>query len=401
MSDLRSSDLPSNDQGRYGVHGERLAARRLDSMSEYQCYEFVALDAPLSSRQMAELRAVSTRADITSTRFWNEYHWGDLKADPLKLVMRYFDAHAYFANWGTRRLMLRISAAQVDPKLLRTYFPGGAARLSVAGTRLVLDLTSDEEEPRDDFSPGSPLAPLTPIRAEIAQGDLRAAYLSWLLAVQAGDVRDGALEPLVPDGLSTPSVPQRAMIEFLRIDPDLIGAAAARSRISGGDGKEFRGWVSRLSAGAKDQWLQRAVAEPELALGGELLRAFRKEKKVGAGASRRTVRELRDWAEVRRQARERVEAARVDKARRAAEAVRAKRLDALAHKVDAAWARLEALIEKSAYDDALALALDLRDVAMRDGAIGAFGKRFKAMRKRRIHRRGFFDRWKRANDPEQ
>jgi hypothetical protein len=147
-------------------------------MSEYQCYEFVALDAPLSERQMAELRAVSTRADITSTRFWNEYHWGNLKADPLKLVARYFDAHAYFASWGTRRLVLRISATHVEPKRLRAYFPRGAARLSVAGRHVVLDLTSEEEEPRDDFSWDSPLATLTPIRAELAQGDLRPAYLA-------------------------------------------------------------------------------------------------------------------------------------------------------------------------------------------------------------------------------
>jgi hypothetical protein len=51
-------------------------------MSEYQCYEFVALDRPLTAKQMAELRKISTRAEISPTRFWNEYHWGDLKADP-------------------------------------------------------------------------------------------------------------------------------------------------------------------------------------------------------------------------------------------------------------------------------------------------------------------------------
>ena len=67
-------------------------------MSEYQCYEFIALDRPLSSKEMTELRAISTRAAITPTRFWNEYHWGSLKADPAKLVERYFDAHMYFAD---------------------------------------------------------------------------------------------------------------------------------------------------------------------------------------------------------------------------------------------------------------------------------------------------------------
>ena len=42
-----------------------------------QCYEFVALDRRLTAKEMAELRSISTRAEITPTRFWNEYNWGD------------------------------------------------------------------------------------------------------------------------------------------------------------------------------------------------------------------------------------------------------------------------------------------------------------------------------------
>lgn len=87
-------------------------------MSEYRCYEFLALDRPLSAKQMAELRGISTRAQISPTRFWNEYDWGNLSADPAKLMKSYFDAHLYFANWGTRRLMLRIPKARVDVKPL-------------------------------------------------------------------------------------------------------------------------------------------------------------------------------------------------------------------------------------------------------------------------------------------
>src|SRR5687767_6698097 len=45
------------------------------AMSEYQYYEFRAVDAPLTAKQMRELRAISTRAEITPTRFTNEYHW--------------------------------------------------------------------------------------------------------------------------------------------------------------------------------------------------------------------------------------------------------------------------------------------------------------------------------------
>jgi hypothetical protein len=54
-------------------------------MSEYQYYEFLALDQPLTDRQMRDVRSFSTRARITSTSFVNEYHW----------------AFVYFATWGS------------------------------------------------------------------------------------------------------------------------------------------------------------------------------------------------------------------------------------------------------------------------------------------------------------
>ena len=69
-------------------------------MSEYQYYEFLALDRPLTEEQRAELRSISSRAEITATRFVNEYQWGDLKGDPRQMVERYFDAFLYLANWG-------------------------------------------------------------------------------------------------------------------------------------------------------------------------------------------------------------------------------------------------------------------------------------------------------------
>ena len=67
-------------------------------MSEYQYYEFLALDRPLTEKQRAELRSISTRAEITATRFANEYQWGDLKGDPQAMVERYFDAFLYLGD---------------------------------------------------------------------------------------------------------------------------------------------------------------------------------------------------------------------------------------------------------------------------------------------------------------
>ena len=52
-------------------------------MSEYQYYEFLALDRPLTENTArCSCGRLSTRAEITATRFVNEYQWGDLKGDP-------------------------------------------------------------------------------------------------------------------------------------------------------------------------------------------------------------------------------------------------------------------------------------------------------------------------------
>lgn len=70
-------------------------------VSEYQYYEFATVDHALDEHEVADLRAISSRASITPTSFVNTYEWGDLKADPRELVERYFDAFLYLSNWGS------------------------------------------------------------------------------------------------------------------------------------------------------------------------------------------------------------------------------------------------------------------------------------------------------------
>ncbi len=77
-------------------------------MSEYQYYEFLAIDRPLTVDEVAALRALSTRATITPVSFTNEYNWGDFKGNPDKLMQRYFDAHVYVANWMTAIFKVRL-----------------------------------------------------------------------------------------------------------------------------------------------------------------------------------------------------------------------------------------------------------------------------------------------------
>ncbi len=176
-------------------------------MSEYQYYEFVAIDQPLSADEQADLRAISTRALITPTSFVNHYEWGDLKADPRRLVERYFDAFLYLANWGTHRLMFRLPTEVFDASaeaVVNRYLVGDGSTAWTTGGYIVIELFADDEdgEYNQDWLDGSGLlASIVPVRAELMAGDLRLLYLAWLLAVQNREVDEHAVEPPVPPGL--------------------------------------------------------------------------------------------------------------------------------------------------------------------------------------------------------
>jgi hypothetical protein len=365
-------------------------------VSEYQCYEFLALDRRLTAQEMAELRSISTRAEITPTRFWNEYQWGDLKADPAKLLARYFDMHLYFANWGTRRLMFRLPVTAVDLGALRAYAPGGPVTLTTTGEYAVLDLWSEVDEPEEDwFEAGHLAASLTPLRAELLRGDRRVAYLAWLLAVQDGEVDAEAEEPPVPRGLAAGSAPVMALAEFLRLDQDLLAAAAESDVEDRDEPGRFRAWVKSLPARERERWLLRAVDNPDLRLGSELLGEFRRaHPPVTRG--RRTVAWLQARAEELRAARRRAAAERAARARAAAAAVRSKRLAGLARRGDAAWRELEQLVEARAYDQAVRLAMDLQAAAAHAGEPEEFNRRIAEVKQRYARRRGFLDRLRRA-----
>lgn len=367
-------------------------------MSEYQSYEFVALDRRLMADEMAELRSISTRAEITPTRFWNEYHWGDLKADPAELLARYFDVHLYFANWGTRRLMFRLPIGAVDADALRAYVPGGPATLTTMGEFAVLDLCSEVDEPEEEWwEEGHLAASLTPLRAELLRGDLRTAYLAWLLAVQDGEVDPDACEPPVPRGLGDLSAPLVALADFLRIDQDLLAVAAESSGEDGDDAGRFREWVRQLPPGEQQRWLLRAADNPDLALGSALLGEFRRAHPAVADRQRRTVAQLLAHAEQLEDARRREAMRRQAQARAAAAAARERQLVALGRRGASAWQELEQLVEARSYDEAVRLVVDLREVAVRADAVEEFDRRLAEVRQRYARRRGFLDRLRRAN----
>jgi hypothetical protein len=360
-------------------------------MSEYQYYEFQAVDRPLDEREMQELRAHSSRATITPTRFVNHYDWGDFKGSPSAWMERYFDAFLYLANWGTHQLMLRLPQGALDLDAARAYCCGESASATVAGDFVVLAFESDDEAD-DDWDDGSGwLSSLIPLRADIAGGDQRALYLAWLLCAQNGELDDGAVEPPVPPGLGSLNASLQAFAGFLRIDGDLVAVAAERSPEV--DAAAFRAalerWVAALPDGEKTEFLVRVAAGDEPQLRAELLRRFRGDRPV-VGADdlprRRTVAALMAAAERRAAVRHRREAEAAARERaqreRAEAALRDRYLTALAGREAETWRRVVALIatkQPGKYDAAVRLLVDLRDLGARDGRVAEVDARIRAL----------------------
>ena len=263
-------------------------------MSEYQYYEFQAIDRPLTARQMRAIRAVSSRASITPTRFVNHYEWGDFKGNPGRWLERYFDAFLYVANWGTRELMLRFPRRLLDLATARRYCYGGTASARASGDLVILELRS-EDDSGGDFDDGSEwLSSIIPVRAEIAAGDYRALYLAWLRCVQEGELDEDDAEPPVPVGLDRLTTPLETLAEFLRLDDALLVAAvqACPDEEDGIPPADLKRWIAALPEKEKTSLLTRLVVGEESQLRAELHLRFRQAHRGGGARQLRTVGDL-------------------------------------------------------------------------------------------------------------
>lgn len=377
-------------------------------MSEYQYYEFQAIDRPLTIKEMSELRSYSTRARITPTTFVNDYSWGSFKGDADVWVEKYFDAFLYLANWGTRVLKLRLPSRLLDPEIAMEYCGCDSSFLCEKAGKVVISFVSEDEEGDDLVEGEGRLSSMISVRAELARGDLRALYLGWLLRAQTGELDDEDVEPPVPPGLGQLSASLESLVEFLRIGGDLLHVAAEASTSledSGLDREEVRAWVGKLATMEKDELIASLIVDPDHALVMELLQRFLNSRSAGVPTGLppgRTVGQLRRAAKTCTEERKRIEAenrAR-EKAHREHEVAiaREKYLDSLVGHEPKLWAEVDALIaitQPKSYDQALKLLDDLRDLDAR-GKGGDFRLRIEALRQAHARKPSFIERLRKA-----
>jgi hypothetical protein len=276
-------------------------------VSEYQYYEFQALDRPLDAEAQAALRRISTRAEITSRSLVNTYEWGNFKGNPRRLVEQWFDLFVYWTNWGTRTLMLRVPSRFVDLKAVRPYRAKNTLDVRTVNNFTIVEIGSDIEPSSDDFSgeETSISAPFTMLRNDLLRGDLSCLYLGWLLGVQDGSVKDNALEPPRPPGLANPSAPLTAFAEFFGLDLDLLAVACEPLDDTvppiEPSPAELRAFIATLPESDKTELLCQAVLkyDPHLAL--TIRRRWEKVSRTPASAAlsapRRTAYQLRTSAD--------------------------------------------------------------------------------------------------------
>lgn len=378
-------------------------------MSEYQYYDFRAIDRPLTRIEMAALRAISTRAAITTTSFTNHYEWGDLKANPSKLLEKYFDAFVYVANWGTHEFHIRLPQKSVDYTLFSAMAPGELVRVRKAARSVIVEFGSESEWDGEDDGTGW-MASLMSLRSDLLRGDLRSLYLGWLRCAQDEEFGQDDLEPPVPAGLRELSAPLHALIEFLEIDEDLVevAAQASKSRAARPSTKELSKWVRRLPEKDKNELIVAAAVEPGERWRNDFVRRFQRQSSQHysqtSATARRSVGDILAVAHAR--AKERIqrlnERRAAEEARRKAEdeATRARYLDQLGRREPEVWEQVAVHILKrqpNEYAKAVDLLTALHDLSVRRGKRAIFQTELERIRQTHAAKESFLRRLAKAN----
>jgi hypothetical protein len=157
---------------------------RTKAMSEYQHYEFQALDRPLTKDELSYVRSLSSRVELTSTKVVFVYSLGDFKGEPQKLVERCFDAMLYQASFGIQQLIFRFPRSLINPTVFAPYCVPDFLTVSITPQYILLNINITEEEGLGWIREEDWLTKLVPLRDALIRGDLRLLYLAWLIAVQ-------------------------------------------------------------------------------------------------------------------------------------------------------------------------------------------------------------------------
>jgi hypothetical protein len=394
-------------------------------MSEYQRYEFMTVDRPLTRAQVNAVDNLSSHIDVSSTHAVVEYNWGDFKHDPIKVLHKYFDGFLYWANWGSPQLAFRFPHGVLPSDLIAHYDFNDWVTFTRHSDYDILDISFGELEAPDmwtDYDLGS----LIPIREELIDGDMRALYIAWLAAQSTLKGRTGyrrkpasnddydddeydeeedyeeedyeddeeeeeeevddeeeekedyeiSIMP-VPPGFATLTAAQQSLAELLQVPQELLAVAGQYSSTAPSTAKDdFASWIELLPQNRRTDYLVR-LARNEPGLSRLLVKELRELNPDKTKAMPPTG-EMIPYATLL--AESKTLKARLERERREQERLeRERHLQTIHEHKNEYWQQVEeGALRKNAwgYDEATKVLVELRDAAAQFNESQEFQARF-------------------------
>ncbi len=377
-------------------------------MSEYQRYEFMTIDKPLTREQLDKVNGLSSHIEATSTHAIIEYHWGDFKHDPIDVLRKFFDGFLYWANWGSPQLAFRFPHGTLPADLIEGYDFDDLVTFTRHKDYDILDIQFGELESPDEWT-AYELGSLIPMREELLEGDLRGLYIAWLKSqetIWGYDENDMETEgeddehnaPPVPPGLAKLTVAQQGLVELLQLPEELVVAAVHHSSaLAPSSDDAFAAWIKLLTPERRDDYLLR-LARNEPGLSRQLVKELRE---LGKGKSKSApstaehvpyVTLLTESKTIKTQlAREKLEQERLAHQRH---------LQSIHNRQDDYWQQVDQAVVRGSgtgYDEAVKLLVELREVANNFKESQEFQERFRAWARNHLRRPALVKRLQNSN----
>jgi chorismate mutase len=367
-------------------------------MSEYQRYEFMTSDRPLTRAQLDAVNSLSSHIEASSTHAVIEYHWGDFKHNPIKVLHEYFDGFLYWANWGAPRLALRFPHGILPADLIDGYDFDEFITFTKHPDYDILDIHFGEMEAPDEWTEYN-LGSLISIRDELMEGDLRPLYLAWLATMcmlgsyDEEEEDEIVIAPPVPPAFATLTVAQQALAELLQLPQELLDAAAQHSdasKLSTND--DFAAWIELLPQERRKDYLVR-LARNEPSLSRLLVKELR-ELGQGETQAMPPTGERVTYATLLAESKT-IEAKRERERREQEQLARLRHLQDVHNRQEDYWREVDQAVARKSgtgYDEAVRLLVELRDVADQFKEDQQFQARFRTWVQSHMRRPAFLER---------
>jgi hypothetical protein len=205
------------------------------------------------------------------------------------------------------------------------------------------------------------------------------------------------------------NAPLQSLVDFMRIDTDLIAVSAENSTSEDRqtDPKALKNWIRNLSEHEKDDILFQVVEAPRPHLRTELMQRFQQAVSTKDNSKMdkqlRSVEELLSRAETFTTERKRraAEQKTKEQARKKKEKALAREqyLEGLAGREDSIWKKVDELLDSkqpAKYDEAVNLLGDLRDLNKKTATEKVFKQKLKAICANHYRKVGFLNRLQKA-----